>query len=190
MADAQYLVTFAVMLLVALVISHLASMMRQQAEIAHLQERQAAAMHGLSRQLASARGTEKVLLVAVKYLSEIFDCQVAVLLPDARGKLGVSAGDPSSVLQKDILRELEVARSAYEGGQMSGWGIQNSPPTEILCVPLQAGDSPMGVLALRPENPQRLLLPEQLNLLESLAKQIALSLEVERLAGNGISRST
>jgi two-component system sensor histidine kinase KdpD len=45
--EAQYIVTFIVMFLVALVISHLAAGMRQQAAVARLQERQAAAMHGL-----------------------------------------------------------------------------------------------------------------------------------------------
>ena len=57
--DSQYIVTFIVMFLAALLISHLATLMRQQAEVARLQERQAAAMHGLSRQLASTRGMEK-----------------------------------------------------------------------------------------------------------------------------------
>jgi two-component system sensor histidine kinase KdpD len=50
--EAQYIVTFVVMLVVALVISHLAARLRQEAETARLQERQAEAMHGLSRQLA------------------------------------------------------------------------------------------------------------------------------------------
>ena len=55
--EAQYIVTFVVMFLVALVISHLANRLRQQAQIARSQERQATAMHGLSRQLAGTRGT-------------------------------------------------------------------------------------------------------------------------------------
>ena len=73
--EAQYIVTFVVMFLVALVISHLANRLRQQAQIARSQERQATAMHGLSRQLAGTRGTEKIFQVAVQYISEIFDGQ-------------------------------------------------------------------------------------------------------------------
>ena len=69
--EAQYVVTFVVMCLVGLVISHLAAGMRQQATLARLQERQAAAMHGLSRQLASTRGVESILQVAVRYIAEI-----------------------------------------------------------------------------------------------------------------------
>ena len=184
--EAQYIVTFIVMFLVALVISHLATRMRQQTEIARLQERQAAAMHGLSRQLVSTRGIEEILKVAVQYISEIFDCSVVAMLPDEKGKLNVAAGDPSSVLQKDILKEIDVARSAYDTGQMTGWGTETFSTTEILCVPLQAANSRLGILALKPGDPERFLLPEQLQLLESLAKQVALALEVERLTASGI----
>jgi two-component system sensor histidine kinase KdpD len=185
--EAQYIVTFIVMFLVALVISHLATGMRQQAQVARLQERQAAAMHGLSRQLASARGLEKILNAAVQYISEIFDGEVLALLPGENGKLQVAAGDLSSVLRKDIVKEMNLARSAYDTGQMAGWGTQTSPATEILHVPLQAADTTLGVLALRPRDPERFLLPEQLRLLESLTKQVALALEVERLTGSGVS---
>ena len=186
-AEAQYIVTFIVMFLVAFVISHLSAMMRRQAEVARLQERQAAAMHGLSRQLASTRGMEKILGIAVQYISEIFDCQVLALQSDEKGKLNVTAGDLFSVLSKDIIKEINIARLAYDTGQMAGWGTQNSPATEILYVPLQVANSTLGILALRPADPKRFLLSEQLNLLESLAKQVALALEVELLAGSRVS---
>jgi hypothetical protein len=48
-------------------------------------------------------------------------------------------------------------------------------------------DLVLGVLALRPGDPERFLLLDQRYLLESLIKQVALSLEVEYLAENGIA---
>jgi two-component system sensor histidine kinase KdpD len=186
--EAQYIVTFAVMLVVSLVISHLTTRMRQQAEIARLQERQATAMHGLSRELANTRGVERILHAAVQYISGIFDSEVVALLSEGKGKLKVVAGNFSSVFQKDIVKEFKLARSAYKTGQTAGWGIQGSPSQRaisemagILYVPLQAANSTLGVLALRPRDPERLPRAEQLRLMESLAKQVALSLEVERL---------
>jgi two-component system sensor histidine kinase KdpD len=181
--DAQYIVTFAVMFVVALVISHLAARLRQEAEIARSQERQAAAMHGLSRQLAGTRGTEPILIASVKYIAEIFDCRVVALLPDDKGKLNAAAGDLASVIQRDMVKEINLAHSVYSTGRRAGWGTQTSPTTEILCAPLQAADSVLGVLALRPNDPRHSLLPQQLNLLESLSKQVALALEVELLTG-------
>ena len=180
--EAQYIVTFVVMCLVGLVISHLAAGMRQQAMLARMQERQAEAMHGLSRQLASTRGVERILEVAVRYISEIFDGEVLVMMPDEKHKLRVAAGDVSSVIQTDVVNHMNVARSAYESGRMAGWGTGNAPSTEVLYVPLQTADTPTGVLALRPRDPKRFLLREQVTLLESLAKQVALALEVELLS--------
>jgi two-component system sensor histidine kinase KdpD len=179
-ADMQYFVTFAVMFLVALVISHLTSMIRQQAEAARLQERQTAAMHALSWQLASTRGFDNILQVAVKHISQILECQVLALLPDEKGAVHVAAGDPT-IFSKDIIKELSVAQWTYNAGQMAGWGTQTLPTTEILYVPMQAANAILGLLALRPRDPKRLLSPEQIRLLESLAKQVALALEVERL---------
>jgi two-component system, OmpR family, sensor histidine kinase KdpD len=179
--EAQFIVTFIVMFLVAVVISHLADRLRQQTLVARHQERQANAMHGLSRQLASIRGSLEIFRVAVKYLSEIFDCPVMALQFNVLNKLKVIVGDPSSIFHQDILKEIQIARQAYGSGKIAGLGIQTTPSSEILYVPLRAADNTFGVLALRPPDPERLRLPEQLNLLESLGKQIALSLEVEHL---------
>lgn len=183
--DAQYIVTFIVMFVVALAISHLAASTRKQAEIARLQERQANAMHGLSRQLASVRGVDNVLQVAVQYVSEIFGCRAVVLLPEGKGKLEVAAGDLSSVFQKDVVKEINFAQSAYNTGRMTGWGIEQASANEILYVPLRTAHATLGVLALRPESPDRLLPAERLHLLESLAKQVAFSVEVEYVFSGG-----
>lgn len=189
--EAKYLVTFAVMFLVAVVIGHLASVIRRQAEAARLQERQTAAMHALSRQLAGTRGVEKILQAAVQQISEIFECRVVALLPDDKGKLRTAAGDLSAVFHRDILKELGVAQWTYEAGRMAGWGTQTIPESPILYVPLPASQGAIGVLALRPRDPEaeNWLLPEQLRLrfLESLAKQVALALEVERLEKSGLA---
>jgi two-component system, OmpR family, sensor histidine kinase KdpD len=181
--EAQYIVTFSVMFLVAVVISHLADRLRQQVQVARFQERQATAMHGLSRQLAGTRGREKIFQVAVQYISEIFDGPTMALVLNGQGKLKVIAGDPSSVLHQEIMKEMKLAHLAYETGQITGLGTGSSPASEILYVPLRAADSTSGVLVLRPADRDRFRNPEQLNLLESLAKQVALSIEVEYLAG-------
>jgi two-component system sensor histidine kinase KdpD len=184
--DAQFIVTFSVMFAVALVISHLASLMRAQTRTARLHERQAAAMHGLSRQLACSRGGENIVKVAVDYISEIFDSPMIVLLPDGAGKLKTSGGDPSPVLQNDLVRQLDIARTSFESGKTTGWGSEYFPENEILYAPLQVAELNLGVVALRPGDPERFLLPEQRSLLESLVKQVALSLEVEYMAQRGI----
>jgi two-component system sensor histidine kinase KdpD len=192
--ETKYFVTFGVMFLVAVVISHLTSLVRRQAEAARSQERQTAAMLALSRRLANTRGVEKILQAAVKHIAEIFDCQVVALLPDEQGKVRPAAGDLAAVFHQDFLKELGAAQRTYEAGQMAGWGTQTMADSPILYVPLPAVSATLGVLALRPKDPksEHWLLPEQLRLrfLESLAKQVALALEVERLERTALEAQT
>jgi len=189
--EAKYIVTFVVMFLVAAVISHLATLIRRQAEAARLQERQTAAMYAMSRQLAGTRGVDEILQTAVQQVSAIFECQAVALLPDEKGKLHPAAGELSTVFHKDILKELGVAQWAFEAGRMAGWGTQNLPDSPILYMPLPGTNACLGILALRPKDPEaeNWLLPEQLRLrlLESLAKQVTLALEVEGLQKAALS---
>jgi two-component system sensor histidine kinase KdpD len=174
------------MFAIALAISHLTGLMRKQTQTARLQERQASAMHGLSRQLAAARGVEKTLQIAVEYISEIFDSHAVVLLPEEDKRLKTACGDPSLVFVKDVARQMEIARTAFGTGETAGWGTKHDRENEVLYVPLQVADLVLGVVALRPGDPERFLLPDQRYLLESLIKQVALSLEMEYLAESGI----
>jgi two-component system sensor histidine kinase KdpD len=102
--------------------------------------------------------------------------------------------DLSVVSEKDKIKELNVAKWAFRTGQMAGWGTQTSPDSPFLYVPLQATKAVIGVLALRLKDPKSdlWLLPEQLrlSLLESLAKQVALALEVERLEKGALEVQT
>jgi two-component system, OmpR family, sensor histidine kinase KdpD len=120
--------------------------------------------------------------VAVQYISEIFDCQAVALVLNEQGRLGVIAGDPSTVLFQDITKEIKIARLAFDSGQITGLGTGSSPTSENLYVPIRAADSTLGVLVLRPADRDRFRHPDQLNLLESLTQQVALTLEMERLA--------
>jgi K+-sensing histidine kinase KdpD len=87
-------------------------------------------------------------------------------------------------LHQDIVKEIQIAHAALTTGQMAGLGTESSPNSENLYVPIRAGDFTSGVLVLRPADRGRFQHPEQLFLLESLVKQVTLSLEVEFLAGS------
>ena len=91
------------------------------------------------------------------------------------------SGDPAAVFEKDIMEKMDFAKTAYDTGRMVSQEAESDSLLEILYLPLQTADKTLGVLVLRPGEPGRFKLKDQLQLLESLSKQIALSLEVERL---------
>ncbi len=72
-SDVQYLITFAIMLSVALIIGNLNASVRLQARVAGHRERRTALLYAMTRQLAQTRGREDMALVAVSHVSQVFD---------------------------------------------------------------------------------------------------------------------
>jgi len=179
-SDAEYLITFAVMLVVALVISGLTVRIRTQAEAARQREQQTAALYAMSREMASTRGLEALVRIAVQHIGDVFRSQVVMLLPDAFGVLSpLSGGGPQFEMDSN---ELAVSRWVYEHRQPAGLGTSTLPGASALYLPLIASRGPLGVLGVRPAEPHALEAPEQLHQLETFANQTALAIERARLA--------
>jgi len=179
-SDTQYLVTFAVMLVVALVISSLAVRIRAQAESARERERRMAALYAMSRELAAARGVRELREVAARHIAEVFRTRVVVLLPQPDGRLAPDEGDAAQ-LPMDA-SELAVGQWVHEHGQVAGQGTDTLPGASALYLPLTGSRGSVGVLGLRPQDPRPLQAPEQLHQLEAFASQTALAIERARLA--------
>jgi two-component system, OmpR family, sensor histidine kinase KdpD len=179
-ANAQYLVTFGAMLTIALVIATLTASVRQQTRVAGARERRTALLYAMSRELAATRGIANMARVAVRHVAEVFQCQAVVLLPAADGKLRY----PSDAPLESSLRgaDLAVAQWVADHGHRAGLGSDTLPAARGLYVPLGDEQRTVGVLAVLPSNPRRVLLPEQSHLLGTFAGQIALALERAHLA--------
>jgi two-component system sensor histidine kinase KdpD len=179
-ADVQYLVTFAVMLIIALVIANLMASIRQQTRVAGARERRTALLYAMSRELAATRGLSSLARVAVNHVAEVFQCKAVILLPDSTGKLRYP-GDPR--LDVSFPRaDLAVAQWVVDHGHRAGLGSDTLAAAPGLYLPLGDERQRLGVLAVLPENQRRVLLPEQRHLLETFAGQIGLALERARLA--------
>lgn len=176
--NVQDLVTLFIMLLVSQVISHLTILSRQQAETAGYSENRTSALQSLTRQLASTRGIDKLLDVALRFISETFDSEVMVFLPE-NGVVAVRARYQSTQLLST--KEQSIAQWVFDLGQLAGLGTNTLSSSEALFVPLLGSHGSVGVLRIKPKDPARLLAPERLHFLEACANQIALALEVDRL---------
>jgi two-component system, OmpR family, sensor histidine kinase KdpD len=177
--DAQYLITFAVMLTIALVIATLMANVRQQTRVAGARERRTALLYGMSRELTAARGSAQMARTAVKHVAEVFQCRAVVLLPDAAGKLHFPEGPSENGSFRGS--DLAVAQWVVDHGRRAGLGSDTLPAAPALYLPLGDASRQLGVLAVAPLNERRVALPEQLHLLETFAGQIGLALERARL---------
>jgi two-component system, OmpR family, sensor histidine kinase KdpD len=179
-SDAEYLVTFAVMLTVALVIANLMASVRQQTRVAGARERRTALLYGMSRELAATRGTAQMARVAIRHVAEVFACKCVILMPDGAGRLHYPSDPP---MEQSLLKsDLAVAQWVADHGRQAGLGTDTLPAASALYVPLGDAERRLGVLAVLPTNPRRVLLPEQRHLLETFAGQIGLALERGQLA--------
>jgi two-component system, OmpR family, sensor histidine kinase KdpD len=179
-SDPQYLLTFAVMLIVALVVSGLTVRVRGQAEAAGHRERRTTTLHALSRELAGTRGIRELLDVSVRHLADAFGERIVILLPDAAGRLEPRVAAPPLVDVNPTDRA--VAQWAIEHRQKAGAGTDCLPGAQMLFVPLIALRGTVGVLGMRPRDARVLETPEQRHLLETFASQIALAIERGLLA--------
>jgi two-component system sensor histidine kinase KdpD len=179
-SDSQYFITFAVMLIISVLISTLADRIRRQANASRQRERRTEALYRLSHKLAQTAGTHQLVAAAEMELAQSYASEVAIFLPDDAGRLKATLGGPASFTANE--RELAVAQWTFEHGQLAGAGTDTLPDAHALYVPLTSPKGSVGVLALRPLELGRFNPPDQRQLLETLARQIALAIERDSLA--------
>ncbi len=174
-SDTEYLLTFAVMLTTGLVVSTLTVRLRRQAEAARAREERTAALYAMSRDLAAAPDLDAVLKAAAEHIHSVFLSQVLLLLPDDSGRLAERAAESVTFLFD--VREQAVSQWVFDHGRMAGKTTDTLPAAKGLYIPLRTSQGIVGVLGVHPADPQRLVDPEQLHLLEAFANQIALAIE-------------
>jgi two-component system sensor histidine kinase KdpD len=177
-SDVRYVLTFGVMLVVALVLGNLTGRIRNQAESAREREQRTSALYGLSRELAAARDRDVVLGAALRSLRDTFAIEAAVLLPGEGGAVAV-VGSPPYPFDE---RERAVAQWSFDHGQAAGRGTTTLPGAGALYVPLASSGRAVGVIGLPLADTARFRDPAPRRLLESLAGQTAAALERLALA--------
>src|SRR5450432_1756258 len=183
-SDAQYLITFAVMLATGLIISNLAARGRRQAVVARRRERRTSELYALSRDLAQSRDLAELGTILCQHVLTGIEGEATVLLPDADGLLqdpghfcarGVA---PASLARYPVPgNDLGIAQWAYDHRQKAGHNTDTLASADAIYLPLNALRRCIGVLALRAKEPRQIEIPEQMHLLESFVNQAAVAME-------------
>ncbi|HTT09169.1 MAG TPA: DUF4118 domain-containing protein [Gammaproteobacteria bacterium] len=172
-ADTEYLVTFAVMLGVAVTVSNLAANLRYQARVSMLRERRASALYEMGRELSGALVTVQIVEIARRHITGTFQAGTWIFLSDLNDKLiPVKAGDDG-----EAPTDASIAQWVFDNEHPAGLGTNTLAGAPAYYLPLKAPMRTRGVLAVKPARPESFFLPEQYRLLETFASQIALALE-------------
>lgn len=169
-SDAQYLLTFTVMLVVGLVTGQLTAGARYQARVATHRAARSRALFELARDLSNALLPEQVLALTEDALAREFHAEARFFVMDADDRL---QPPPDAATGLDA----GTAQWAFDRLQPAGLGTDTLPGSGWLYLPLSAPMRARGVLAVRPASPRLLAVPEQRQQLETFTALAAMALE-------------
>jgi len=180
-SDFQNVVTFVVMFIVAGILSHLTTRIRQQADGAQSRERTTASLYAIARELAVARTLDALLSSSANHLRNVFDASVAFLLPAEGGGLAVAYSDAATL--GDDQRELGLAEWVWLHQQPAGIGTDTLPSGRAFMTPLKGSRGRVGILALVPKGEwNHFRDAEERRFLETFAGIIGAAVERTQLA--------
>ena len=170
-SDAQYVITFVVMLAVALVTGQLTAGLKREAEIAREREQRSAALYEMARELAGTLSVAEAAAIGQRFLREAVGVKGMLLIPDRAEHLQPLAD------QEGLRAELHLAQIAY--AQVSP--VECDPVADggyaIAYFPLRAPTRPRGVLAVSPIDGEPATVRQQHPLLATTASLLAIALE-------------
>jgi two-component system sensor histidine kinase KdpD len=173
--DAQYFLTFAVMLVIGLFISTLTARLKEQLRASQEQERRTAALYRFTKQLSQITGLDFLVGAAGQQLKQIFSGEVLLFLREPTGVVSLRFGADTDIAKHSV--NAIVATWVTEHDQMAGAGTDTLPNATALFVPLVGSQRTVGALGVKSLDPQRFLDPDERRLLESCGSLIALSIE-------------
>ncbi|NVN93035.1 MAG: sensor histidine kinase KdpD [Desulfuromonadales bacterium] len=171
--DSQYLITFAALFTVGMVISTLVARARERAEAMRIRELQTASLYYLSRDLAAAAEINAVMKAVVRNVEEALNARVVLFLPEGE-RLDIVAASEGLTLDT---KEQAVADWAFRNRHVSGHGTDTLVSSAFIYLPLQTTTSILGVMGVHLEKEVDYLSIESRRLLDAYATQTAMALE-------------
>jgi len=177
-SDTEYLITFAGMIIVGALISLLVTRAREHAFAAQAREIETGTLYALSQDLAVAADADSIVSAVTRHIQEIFHWESVVLLPDEE-RLTVHPSGSGPVLDAD---DIAVATWAFQHKSIAGYDTDTLHGSRLRYIPLQSSAGVMGVIGVKPTDPEGVITHEQERILTAFANQMALALERVNLA--------
>lgn len=174
-SDVQYLLTFAVMLAVALIIGQMTAGLRFQARIAQHREERARSLFLFAKALSGVLQRSEVIEKSVEVIEHTFKSSVKLILPDKNDRLDRDTPQHSGEESGEI--DMAIAQWAFDKGVAAGFATDTLPTNLYRYIPLKAPMRTRGILAIKPQSPRWLLIPEQQRQIDTFASLIAIALE-------------
>jgi two-component system sensor histidine kinase KdpD len=173
-ADPQNLITVMVLLGIAVLVSQMASRVRDHALLARNSAAQNGALAGFARHLTGISSEMELGQVLCAEVARLLDVRAALLLPE-NGNLEVRAANPPENRMETL--ENAAARWAFDNNRRAGRGSDTLTACEWLFTPIGAAGHVLGVLGIARDDTAAPLRIDQMPLLSSLLDQAGLAFE-------------
>lgn len=168
--ELQYLLTLALMLLIAMITTHLASGLRTQVVIAENRERRIRSLYELAEELTGIASPDQIIQPCSRFISDNFDAHGVLIFPDETGKLLGDASQPNRV-------NLLWAQRILDGTINTLPDFRTCLMEGSLYIPLQGSAKNQGILVLTLKQVDGVLSVEQESLLRMCVTFVELVLE-------------
>jgi two-component system sensor histidine kinase KdpD len=175
--EPAYLLTFVVMLMVALIMSQLTGKIREQMEEARERENRSTRQYAMSKELTAGGGLQEQTRIALRHIAEA-----------GRGEAllhWASRGPPQSWPEVGVFENLPVrvaASWAIEHAESAGSGTRHCAEAEALVVPVRGSSGILGLITLQREETEPVFTLAELRTVEALVGQAAAAFERTMLA--------
>ena len=172
--NSDYGFTLLALLVVSVVVSGLATRLREETAQARRRERRARELHTLADTLAAAEGESVLAACSLEGLRGAFGGGM-LLLPDAQGQLSEPAPEA-------VAFDVKAARWVFDQGCAVGPATGYWPELPRWYVPLPGDVKSSGVLAVPASPRASATLAEDLEHLQAFARQVGLALQRDQLS--------
>lgn len=178
--DTEYLITFAGMIIVGALVSLLVTRAREHGFAAQEREKETGTLYALSQDLAVAVDADAIIAAVIRHIREIFQWESVVLLPDKESLIVHPKGTGLTLDDDDIA----VATWAFQHGAVAGYDTDTLHGSRLRYIPLQGSVGVLGIMGVKPTEPEGIISLEQERVLTAFANQMALALERVNLVGS------
>jgi two-component system sensor histidine kinase KdpD len=169
--DVRFIPTFFVLFIVGIITSLLADTVKKQVEYTRQRETFISALYDFSKDLLNSQDLDDILERSTRYISESFNYDVVILLPDDKNNLYLASRFGKNQDYDD--HEMGVSNWVYEHEKAAGFGTDTLSSSKWYQIPLMVQKGILGVMAIGPDvNMDN----REKHLIESFASVVSLAL--------------
>jgi len=173
-SDTQYIITFVIMLIAGLLISTIATRLKQQEEVSRNRHRAMEGLLEMTQVIMGNTNLNELARAATHQIQIHFQMDAAFIMPGGNNKPGVMATTPGLQIED---KDIGVATWVLKNGLPAGAGTDTLPSARCLVMPLKGVRGVLGALAFYGQDVEKLMQTQTADSLRAMISQLVIAIE-------------